>query len=100
MVFEFADTFTHMVIFMSTAVFKPQGKRRLSNTVQDINVTKQKSEEIGDDSFTHLEDMQLTLTSPRHYLRRRALVQEELQNDVNSSAVIRSANVSVSTQLP
>ena len=39
----------------------------------------------------------MTLTSPRHYLRRRALVESELQDDVNSS-VLKSVN-QVSTRV-
>ena len=39
-----------------------------------------------------MEDIQMTLTSPRHYQRRRALVESEMQDDVSSST-IRAANV-------
>lgn len=31
----------------------------------------------------------MTLSSPRHYFRRRAVVESELQGDVNSSSILK-----------
>ena len=72
---------------------KPVDKRRYSN-IDQPRLPRQKSDEVCyEKGMAYLEDMQMTLTSPRHYLRRRALVQEELQDDIKSPAVLRSANV-------
>ncbi len=46
----------------------------------------------GEDSlqFSGLEDIQKTFSSPRHFLRRQAVVESQMQDDVNSSSYIKN----------
>lgn len=83
----------HSFFLFSATLTKPQETRRVSNTDQPGLVRQAPVDVCDEEHLACLEDMQMTLTSPRHYLRRRALVGDELQDDVSSSTVMKCANV-------
>ena len=47
-------------------------------------------EEHHGNQFSALEDIQKTFSSPRHFLRRQAVVESQMQDAVNSSSYIKN----------
>lgn len=55
-------------------------------------MSPQRPDNLYGNKMAGLEEIQKTFASPRHYLRRKALVESELHDDVTSS-VMRSSSV-------
>lgn len=69
-------------------LFPAVTRPKLRNQKSLSTISMAQSPEIN--QFADLADIQKTFLSPRHYLRRKALIESDLQEDVSSSKLLKS----------